>query len=78
MQVLLQFGSEGLPKLDRAQFAAFIGALCQQLGLTFHEAADLLLVLAAVPPEPQDHMAALVSRLACSRVCTQTAEHCKA
>ena len=62
MQVLLQYGSDCKPQLDRAQFAAFVGALCQELGLTFDEAADLLLVLAAVPPDPQDHMAALVSR----------------
>lgn len=60
-QVLLQFGSEYSPRLDRAQFAAFVGALCQELGLSFDEAADLLVVLAAVPPDPQDHMAALVS-----------------
>ena len=60
-QVLLHFGSSGSPRLDRAQFATFLGALCQELGCSFHEAADLLLVLAAVPPEPQDHMAALVS-----------------
>ena len=59
-QVLLLYGTDGVPQLDRLQFAAFLGALCQGLGLAFQDVVDLLLVLAAVSPDAQDHMAALV------------------
>ena len=63
--MLLLYGADGIPQLDRLQFAAFITALCQGLGLGFQDVADLLLLLASVPADPQDHMAALVNPCYC-------------
>ena len=63
VQVLFLYGADGVPRLDRLQFAAFTAALCQGLGLEFQDMADLLLLLSAVPADPQHHMAALVQNL---------------